>query len=293
MAFPTSLPIQFSLLILDKARRDANDRTDILFLDASSMDMGDLKAAAKRGDREAARQIIEEITSSLPQVKKDFRDVIRWEEPLLASYHCARLTLDNALPGSNRTIADCVDIIKCPSFLKTEGGKYVELSCLSPRDFAPYGFTSIPSSAEMKKFQVCRVKPEQHLRAYDILLVSQSNVGKLCIVDDSFNKGGWTGSSFTWIIRPKADLSPRLDPRALYIYLASMAVNGYLTACSKGSALPMLPVQSLRSLPVPLFSEKEQSDMIACFERLARIHRSITKLTARARMHLNAFYSTS
>ncbi len=301
-----SLQTQYSLLILDKtrrdandrtARRDANDRTKILFIDASGMDIEGLRTAAEDGDRDAARQIVENAESDLPRAEKDFRDVPRWNEPLLASYHCARRGLENVLGDSTETIGDYVEIIKCPSFLHPKGDeKLTELSCLSPKDFAPYGYTSAPSAAEKKSFP--KVRPEQFLRPDDILLVSQSNVGKLCIIDHSFEKNSWTGSSFTWIIRPNYRFP--LDPRALYIYLASAAVNGFLAACSCGSALPLLPVQSFRNLPAPdfcavkhSFMKEEHSHMIKCFERLDEIRSQVKALSSEARALLSDSYGVS
>ncbi len=262
-----SLASQFSLLVLDKTR--TGERT-IRFVDATDIDA-----------------TLSDITDSLkkcPQVEKNCERVILDREPLLASYHCAIASLRNAIGGSYTTLTDCASLTKSPSYLRQEGTDPIELACLSPADYSSIGYT-LPCKSERKLFPQNRIDDEQFLRGSDILLFTQSNVGKLCIVDPSFAEKNWTGTSFTWIVRPRS-----LDPRVLYIYLSSRKVQQYLSACSRGTPLPALPVPQLKNLPIPEFSHDEQSCMITAFNDLDSIRRSMADLTLRARMILRSFY---
>ena len=277
--FLNDLETQFALLILDKSRVD-DGRNDITFIDTTYLHSAKLKAAMASGEAESVRSFFEGVfNGNYPKAKKDFREIIIREEPVLAFYHCTGQALQKVLNGKHTRLEKCADITKSPSYLHhLNDNKTVELSCLSPRDFAAYGYTSPPSSAETKAFPKCRIRNAQLLKPNDILLVVQRNIGKICIIEPSFSGNAWTGASFTYIIRPE---DPKmLDPRVLYMYLASEMVREYLAACCVGnSGVPLLPVQALTKLPVPLFSDTEKKGMIEAFNELDKANRTISQLS--------------
>ncbi len=262
---------QFSLLILDKTRA-SEGRTDIVFIDATDMDM-DVLLSDK------------EILEKCPRVEKNFQNVILRREPLIASYHCASAKLLDVIGEKCTTLGECASLTKSPTFLRQKTGP-VELSCLSPVDFAQFGYTPRPKSRERKTFTRDRINNDQILHGRDILLVAQGNVGKLCIIDPDFGELSWTGTSFTWIIRPRS-----LDPRVLYIYLLLPEVQRYIVLCSRWQGIFTLAVPQLNLLPVPEFSSEQQTRMIAAFDELDDIRRSITELNLRAQNIIQGFYS--
>lgn len=270
---------QFALLVLDKNRMQ-DGRKDIKFIDATNLQPAKLKAAMASGETETVRTFFEGIfNGGYPNAEKDFREIVIREEPVLAYYHCVGQALQKVLKGRYKRLVNCAYIIKSPSYLThlLRGQDTVELSCLSPRDFAAFGYTNPPSSTETKAFSTNRIRPEHYLKPKDILLVGQRNVGKLCIIDSAFfSEKAWTGASFTIIIRPKEPED--LDPRVLYMYLASEMVQQYLSACAGKSGLPMLPAHALKNLPVPVFSDAEKSDMVKAFDDLETARQLMAKV---------------
>ncbi|MBO4334825.1 MAG: hypothetical protein J5846_03200 [Desulfovibrio sp.] len=278
----TGTQMQLSLFILDRTRSSSGQK-EIAFADASSLQINDILTLVDKGDAKPARQIFLEVMDR--SVRKDFRDVLLRKESILASQHCSQNVLARVLQGPHTSLADCAAIIKCPSFLQSRQGKTVELSCLSPRDFAPFGYT-LPRDPEKKLFSSSRVQEDMYLKPRDIVMVAQRNVGKLCIIAPDFAEPAWTGASFTWIIRPRS-----CDPRVLWLYLSSKMIGDYLAGCARGSTMPMLPVKALQSIPVPDFPKKEQSAMLKAFEELEKARATLASLKSRTSALLNTFYA--
>ncbi len=274
---------QLSLFILDKTRNESG-RKEISFADASNLSIADLAALAGKGDAGAARQVFQGVMKRC--VRKDFRDVSLLKESILASQHCSQSLLQKILQGPHKRLADCAEIVKCPSFLQAQQGETVELSCLSPRDFAPFGYTSVPCEPEKKPFSRGRVSEDMLLRPHDIVLVAQRSVGKLCIIAPDFAEPAWTGASFTWIVRPKS-----YDPRVLWMYLSSKMIGNYLASCARGSTIPMLPAKVLQSLPVPDFPAEEEAAMLEAFQELEEARATLSSLMKKTHALLNAFYA--
>lgn len=290
--FLRRIETQFSLLILDGKRND-DGRTNVTFIDASHLPLADLRKKMDSGDAEGVRSLYDNVFKDYPKAEKDFREIFILKESLLAFQHCTGQALRTVLQKQHTFLSDCADIVKSPPFLHLKEGDMksidtVELSCLSPRDYAPFGYTRPRSSPEKKAFPKDKIEEQHRLKPHDILLVAQRNIGKICIIDPDFSEHTWTGASFTYIIRPKG----HLDARVLYMYLASDMVRQYLTTCAVGGGIPMLPVKVLKTLPVPVFTT-EQAEMITDFDVLDTANRTISEITAQVSAILHKDYGAS
>ena len=274
----------FSLFVLDKARiRDG--RTEITFTDASSVKVTKICGVMAGGNREELRKLFKVLSENFPTTCKDFREIIIRKEPILPTFQIMKLR------GSFVPLQKCATLCRVPPYTRSavepagDGNEdspppeTVEMNCLSPKHFASYGYTTPPPEGDRKLFPAGKIKEDRHLlRGSDILIIVQSNIGKICIIDPAFSKTAWTASSFTVIIRPKDP--GKLDPRVLYMYLASKAVKQYLTSCASGGAVPLIHGEMLNNLPVPVFSDSEKENLTKNFEKLEAIRRSVDRLNS-------------
>ncbi|MCR4666888.1 MAG: restriction endonuclease subunit S [Desulfovibrio sp.] len=254
-------PGRVSLYVLDKMRI-ADKRTFVTFIDASELDID------KTPDIDL---------SAAPGAVKDFRDIVIKKEPVVASFHCAAPVLATVRERASRPLSKVAEIIRSPMYSSSPGSEAVDITCLSPRDFAPYGYT-LPTSGEIRRYTTSAATGRCCIRANDILFVSQRNVGKVALIDPSFSEKFWCGSTFTFIIR----CHDVIDPRVLFTYLSSDAARLHVEAVTAYSEIPRLSISHLRDMPIPLFSADEVNGMISAFDELERIRRELARLSLRA-----------
>ena len=278
--------IQYSLIILNKERVN-NDDNNIKFIDASHYYDSNFLLKCN-SDNDITENFSKAICDKYPSSIIDFRDIIIKNQKITADFHCINPIIKNISDNDHRKLSEYASIYKSPVFLNNYKSnlKTITLRNLSPKEFSQYGYT-LPFNGEYKCYSSEIIKEEQKLKPNDILFVYQRNIGKICIIDPDFSECMWTGSNFTFICRSNNNI----DPRVLYMYLASDTVKYYLLDRSSKSSLPSINLSVFKNLPVPIFSEEIKNTMIESFIKLDKIKCSISHLNKKAYDIMHHFYN--
>ena len=180
-------------------------------------------------------------------------------------------------------LVEAVEIIRCQAIRTVTSPADVANSMFSEKytEISPAQVNHlgvIDGGSEMRKVtpldkDLSRAR-RQVLKKNDVLFSIKGNIGKCALVPDEFE--GFIGNQSFVILR--SINSEKMPPLALYRYLMSPLGQALVSRWATSGGVPMIKMQDLKRLPVPLFSaddlkkiEKNQADVQELSAQLADI----------------------
>lgn len=111
----------------------------------------------------------------------------------------------------------------------------------------------------------------------DVLLITKGSVGKVGIVPDGVpppGPGGWIAGQSAIVLRD----SKERDLRGLGLWLRSEMGQQLISGIASGAAIPMISIQTLRRLQVPILSQETVQRAVQVLDREAVIQRDIESM---------------
>lgn len=165
--------------------------------------------------------------------------------------------LENTLP-----LGEMVEIIRCQAIRSANTPADVantlfaqKFKEVSPAQVNQYGV--IEAKADMREIMpldkdLSRAR-RQELREGDVLFAIKGSLGKCALVTKAFE--GCIGNQSFVILRSKNP--DKMPPLAIHRYLMSPMSKALISRWSTSGSVPMIKMQDLKKLPVPLMSTRE------------------------------------
>ena len=193
-------------------------------------------------------------------------------------------------PNSNhrvKTLADCTEIIRPSIRLYKQGD--TEAFEVVASDFPQFGYLSVPPKEVLFREKVVDEKKEDlFLRPHDIIISVKGVTGAVAIAPPHTppaGKNGWLVNQSCLILRTEKGV----DPVYLFVYLASDMGQALLAQISIDAATPLIQLQSLKQIPVPLPSQAEMGEIAAVFEQQVVLQQQIETIQ-REQQQLNKLH---
>jgi len=122
---------------------------------------------------------------------------------------------------------------------------------------------------------------DPYLRPFDILIVTKGSVGKVGVVPHDVpppGPGGWVAGQSAVVLRSR---TPLVDPRAVGLWLRSPMGQILLSSIVSGATIPMISLQALRQVRIPLPALEAQRKAAEVLDNEAEIQREIESLRAK------------
>ncbi|MCZ8064173.1 N-6 DNA methylase [Silanimonas sp.] len=122
---------------------------------------------------------------------------------------------------------------------------------------------------------------DPYLRPFDILIVTKGSVGKVGVVPHDVpppGPGGWVAGQSAVVLRSR---TPSVDSRALGLWLRSPMGQILLSSIVSGATIPMISLQALRQVRIPLPALEAQRKAAEVLDNEAEIQRQIESLRAK------------
>ncbi len=116
------------------------------------------------------------------------------------------------------------------------------------------------------------------LRPGDVLIITKGSVGKVGIVPahvPSAGSGGWVAGQSAVVLRGKENYT---DLRGIGLWLRSPMGQTLLAGVVSGATIPMISIQTLRRMKVPLLALEATHDAVGVLKREADLQRQIETL---------------
>lgn len=283
---PALLPytvIPFSILVLTPE----GDSTKVRFVDGSSEQFF-TKDGRNRSTLTEWESLLRIYTSSTDNaLVKD----VTIEEIIENDYHLevSRYVLSDELQTTYdyiynlashyqiKKLVDCAEIIR-PSIRLYENGNTKAFEFVAS-DFPQFGYLTLPS----KEVRFCREavdtkEKKLFLRPHDIVISVKGVTGAVAIAPPNTpppGENGWFVNQSCLILRAKEDT---IDPVYLFMYLSSDMGQVLLNQISIGAATPLIQLQSLKNISIPLPPLAEMKDTTTVFKQQAALQQQIQNL---------------
>ncbi|WP_083488322.1 N-6 DNA methylase [Stenotrophomonas koreensis] len=142
-----------------------------------------------------------------------------------------------------------------------EGPEAIEVLEVGAQDLPANGYIKTPEKKVNIVLPVRRSGSgnDVFLRPGDVVLITKGSTGKVGIVPEDVppaGKGGWIAGQSAIVLRSS---DGKADLRWLGLWLRSKMGQGVLSGITSGSTIPMISIQTLRKLEVPVVALADQS----------------------------------
>ena len=180
-----------------------------------------------------------------------------------------------------RPLSELVELIRPVALPRVEDGDYLVREA-APADIGEDGLLAQPNKETKVDRGGLRKALNQQVEPGDVVVSVKGTIGRVGLVPaeapgwdtDAF----WTAGQSMMILRPKKAISSEV----LYEYLSSDMMQKHLNSIAGGAAIQTINMKDLKSLPIPVPSDDEQTSIriefskrMEAFEALRKMRKAI------------------